>query len=321
MKHNRMDKKPQAAGGSLRLFGNRLCKRAAALAAACISCLAFASMPAIAAAPAESAAAAPRENTAHRGTLYRIQYKDTSSYLFGTIHVGQAGAFPLDADAAHAFAQANTLVIEVDVRNRAETMAAFVRHALYRDPDTLDQHLSPASLSRLKTAAQKLGIPFEQLARMKPWMAANMLVIAALEQAGFAGSQGTEVRLLERAAAQSKTVQALETADYQLSLFEEMTAAQQEAYLNDTIDEIESGKARKKIAEMMHAWNHADAGALDALLKEMLSKDTASSAFMRHALLDGGRSAFIAIGALHLVGENGVPALLRRRGFAVQKLY
>src|SRR3569623_649102 len=335
MKHNRMNKKPRAAGRSLRMFGKALCRQAVALAV-CLCGFALASMPAIAASPAETAAVAHRESTAHHGTLYRIQHKDKTSYLFGTIHVGQAGAFPLDEETAQVFARTQTLVIEVDVRNQAETMAAFARHALYAGTDTIAQHLSPASLSRLKATAQKFGIPFEQLARMKPWMAANMLINATLEQAGFAGSQGTEVRLLERAAAQSKSVQALETADYQLSLFEEMTAAQQEAYLNDTLDVIESGKARNKIADMMNAWNTADAGALDALLKEMMNEDTASSAFMRHALLDrrnpqmaariatlldSGRSAFVAIGALHLVGENGVPALLRRRGFAVQKLY
>ncbi|MES2535317.1 MAG: TraB/GumN family protein [Pseudomonadota bacterium] len=293
------------------------------------------SMPAavtlVSAAPPQKA-----DSGRQRGTLYRVRHQGNTSYLFGTIHFGKAGFFPLEAEVTRALAGASKLVIEVDVRDSASMQAAMNKHAFYAGADRLENHLSGASMTRLRHALQKLAIPFDQVTRMKPWMVANLVLAMDLERNGLQSAQGTEIFLLGVAQAQGKTILALESADYQLSLFDRMPQAQQENYLSEVLAGIEDGSALKKAAAMIDAWSNADSVAFDTILREAKDEKSAASDFIVRTLLDernpemansieillrNDKSTFVAIGLLHLPGENGVPALLQRRGYEVTKLY
>jgi uncharacterized protein YbaP (TraB family) len=271
-----------------------------------------------------------------RGTLYRVRYQDHTSYLFGTIHIGKPDFFPLEDQLTQAFTEADTFMLELDLRNTASLQSAVKKYGMYADNDTLDKHLSPASLKRLKDTLAHAGIPFASVAQMKPWMIANLLTVAALERKGYHTEQGTDKFLLDAAEAQGKNVQELESADSQLSLFEGMKEKQQEQYLNDNLDELQNGAALKKAQELIDAWGNADEKAFDNLLRETLNDHSASGKFLRdillakrnpamavkiEALLKSDKVSFVGVGLLHLLGANGVPQLLARRGYEVTRLY
>ncbi|MDB5761144.1 MAG: TraB/GumN family protein [Herminiimonas sp.] len=289
------------------------------------------SMPVVAAATRQQSESIP-----HRGTLYRVRHQGNTTYLFGTIHVGKPAFFPLEAQVMQAFAEATKLVVELDIGNAGPFLSAVNKYGIYAAGDTIEKHLSRDSMVRLRQALQRLGIRFEQVARMKPWMVANFLIGVDLERNGFAQKQGTEFFLLALAKAQAKTVEELETADYQLSLFDGMTQAQQEQYLRENLAEIDDGKMLMKATRLMNAWGDADGGAFDEMLREAFDEKTASSEFILHMLLEkrnpemagkietllnNDKATFVAVGLLHLIGENGIPRLLQRRGYDVQKLY
>jgi uncharacterized protein YbaP (TraB family) len=281
--------------------------------------------------------APPKANaTGHRGILYRVRHQGNTSYLFGTIHFGKAAFFPLEAEVTRAFADASKLVIEIDMRDNASVLAAMNKHAFYTGDDTIDKHLPRESLARLQQSLRKLAIPFDQVARMKPWTMANWLLAVDLERNGYKSSDGTEFFLLGVAKAQGKAVDALESADYQLSLFDGMSQAQQEGYLAEVLAGIDDGSALKKAAFMINAWGNADGAAFDTILRETMNEKTPASKFMVRMLLDKrnpemtskietllkqDKVTFVAVGLLHLLGENGVPRLLRQRGYEVTRLY
>lgn len=287
-------------------------------------------------APKASAPALQKNAAPQRGVLYRVRYHGNTCYLFGTVHVGQAAFYPLEPQVTRALSDASKLVIEIDLRDTAAIQQAIMRHAIYPDGQTIDQHLSAASTARLKQALQSAGIPYESIARMKPWMAVDMLAMQEMAHNGYPTDEGLELYFLSVAKKQHKTVEELETAEYQFSLLDSMNDAQQEQYLMENLDDMADGTSSADDMALLDAWQHADSKAMEAALLDMQNEKSVSSEFLQHVLLDqrnpnmankietllkNDKATFVAVGALHLLGEKGVPKLLQQRGYEVQKLY
>lgn len=271
-----------------------------------------------------------------RGTLYRIDDQNHSAWLFGTIHVGHAAFYPLEPQVTRALHEADTLVIEVDIRNNQALQKAMMDYAFYRDGDHVAKHLSAETLQALQAGLREASIPFESVASMKPWMIANVMIIHSMAQSGFPAEQGIEQYFLSVATKEKKNVRELETADYQLSLFDKMTAAQQEAYLLDTLKDLKSGAGVQKGVNLIQAWSRADALAMETQKRQMLEENSTSAQFIEKILLNernphmvagietllkDKKKIFVAVGTLHLIGDNSVPALLKQRGYRVTKIY
>lgn len=278
--------------------------------------------------------AAPADGAPRRGVLYRIQGRGQTSYLFGTIHVGKQGFFPLEPEVTRALAGASNLVMERDIRESEPFSIALSKHGFYLPGDTIRNHLSPDAMARLESSLRQAGIASHTVAHYKPWLMANMLVGLELEQHGFQRSQGVENFLL--AASPHKKVVGLESADYQLSLFATLDDAQQERYLLENLDDLQDGNALRKSQGLIDAWSSADAEKIDRVMLELTTGNTISSYFMQRTLLDkrnpemataidnimkDRQAAFVGVGVLHLLGANGLPQLLMQRGYEVEKVY
>lgn len=283
---------------------------------------------------AAGASAQVAQGIPSRGALYRVRHKGNTTYLYGTIHVGTAAFAPLGAEVRTALAQARTLVLELDVRNEAPLQGALQKHGLYADNDGLAQHVSADTLDRLGTVLGDFGMPLSAVSRMKPWLVANLLTGLDLDRHGYRRQHGAEYALL--AAAGGKAVQALETAEYQLSLFDSMSSTMQEDYLRETLAALGDGNAMKKARALIDAWAAADRIELDRLWQESLAEQSPITKFTHRVLLDQRNpemarkvevllqedgSSFVGVGLLHLIGETGLPALLRQRGYQVEQVY
>ena len=233
-----------------------------------------------------AAAAAQKQTIPQRGTLYRVTYRGNTSYLFGTVHVGKTAFYPLEPQVTRAFSAAKKLVIEVDIRNSTAMREAIMRHGIYPAGQTINQHLSADASAQLRQALRRYDTSFESISRMKPWMVANLLLVQEMARQGFPTEQGIELHFLSLAEKQKKIVQELETADYQLSLFDSMSDAEQEEYLVENLTELANGTAMKKALDLIKAWQIADARALDAALQEMQKGENASDRFLQKVLLD-----------------------------------
>jgi uncharacterized protein YbaP (TraB family) len=273
---------------------------------------------------------------AARGTLYKVQHQDKTAYLFGTIHIGHTAFYPLDAQTMKALSSSARLVVEFDSRNNGAVMDAMARYAFYPNGERIDSYLSVRTKQQLRRTLPRFGLSFDKVASMKPWMIANLLIGMDAERDGLSLQLGTEIFLLDFAARHALEVVELETADYRLALFDAMPPAQQEIYLQETLDEIASGEAKRKTQQLIQAWQKADGKVFRVLYKELMAEKSLSAGFMRTVLLDQRNVAmaskidtllqrngpsFVAVGLLHLIGDKGLPELLRKRGYAVQKLH
>lgn len=277
------------------------------------------------------AAASPRH-----GALYRIRHDGHTGYLYGTIHVGQGDDTLMAPEAAHALATASSVVVELDIRSSDAFQAALRKHGMYADGDSIVHHISPATLRQLVQALAGAGMTLREVERYKPWLIGNLLQGLELDRNGYRRSGAAEYVLLAAAKQQDKTVRELESADYQLAIFDTLDAAQQEQYLRENLADLEDGKALQRSRDLIDAWRAADTPRIDAALHAFTAGSSINATFMQTILL-GKRNpemasaierilqqdqvSFVGVGLLHLAGANGLPQLLKQRGYVIEQLY
>ena len=161
----------------------------------------------------------------------------------------------------------------------------------------------PAPLAaRLARVLQKGGIDPAAVAPFKPWMVAVILALQDVAAQGYSPGLAVDAHLSGLARAGKVKVMSLESADLQMALFDRLSDAEQLRFLDETIANIETGKARAEIRAIVDAWSTADRAALDALAEKVESDTTLSGRFTREVLLDGrnprdGRQAAAVAGA------------------------
>ena len=272
----------------------------------------------------------------HQGGFYRISGQGRVAYLFGTIHVGQRSFYPLAPEAERALAGADLLVVELDTRADAAFLRAVDRHGRYPAGQDLRRRLDPDTLLRLRTALHAQGVSLASMAHLKPWLVANLLLGMRLERAGFRRSEGVEQIMLARARQRGTRVDELESAEAQLALFDSMNDIESARYLRETLDGLDDGSILRRAGRVIEAWRSGDAAALDALLPDATAGASTTADFTRRKLLGRrnpdmaahidtlmgrGGVIFVGVGLLHLLGENGLPALMAQRGYLVERVY
>lgn len=272
----------------------------------------------------------------HHGGLYRISGHGRVAYLFGTVHVGQRSFYPMAPEAERALGAADHVVVELDTRALADFTRALDRHGRYAPGDGIARHISADTLARLRAALHGEGVSLASMAHMKPWLVANLLLGMTLERQGYRRSDGVESALLAQAEQRGARVAQLESADFQLALFDSMNTIESERYLRETLAGLLDGSLVKQAQRAIEAWRSGDAAALDAVLHEATAGASETADFTRRKLLgrrnpdmaaqieqlmgEGG-VLFVAVGLLHLLGDNGLPQLLEQRGYLVERVY
>lgn len=292
---------------------------------------AAASLAHSAALPAVAPAAAKRQ-----GALFKVSREGQVSYLFGTIHVGAKSFYPLAPEVSEALAGSSQLVVELDTRANDAFQKAVAMHGSYRQGKHIQDHVSADTMARLTTALHAVGITVSSVSHLKPWLLANILMGLELERSGFERTNGNEFVLLAQAQARGTAVAELESADYQLSLFDTLGDADSEHYLRESLVELSDGSSLRKATATIAAWNSGNHAALDALIPDAVSGGTVMSEFTRRMLLgkrnpemaariasimQDGKTTFVGVGLLHLLGADGLPRLLAQRGYQVERLY
>jgi uncharacterized protein YbaP (TraB family) len=287
--------------------------------------------------PYGSARDNPRPVAAHhQGGLFRVSRDGRVAYLFGTVHVGMRGFYPLPPEVGRALGGANRIVVELDTRANDAFLRALERHGRYAPGDDIRRHLSAPTVRSLTAAMHGLGISVASMAAYKPWLVANLLLSAELERKGYRRSDGVEQALLAHAQQHGVKVRQLESAEYQLALYDSMDEAQSERYLKEALDGLADGRALRTAQAVVEAWSSGDVHALDVALQDSTAGPGVMAEFTRRVLLErrnpemadrierlmrGDSVTFVGVGLLHLLGANGLPQLLAQRGYLVERVY
>lgn len=251
-------------------------------------------------------------------------------YLVGSVHLLTPDYYPLAPVFDEAFDASDLLVEELDMAEMLDPLGQLKMLTKGRLPagESLDQLLSAETVELVRKTLNGLGLPFEPLKQFKPWMLAITLQATAWEKAGFEQKLGLDLHFYERAKAQGKAVQGLETLDFQISRFDGMSREVQERLLVETINELETTK--DSFIKMMNAWRTGDAAAVERqILSELQSEPEMYNRLLLErnrawlpkvvALLSRPRPALVVVGAAHLVGSDGLLEGLRRGGYTVEQ--
>jgi hypothetical protein len=253
---------------------------------------------------------------------------NSTAFLLGSLHVLTPDYYPLSPVINDAFAASRTLVEEIDLdqmRDPAQMMAAMSR-AMLTDGRSLEQLLAPATYAELTKRATAVGLPMIALRQMKPWLVALTLMVPTLQSAGLTAEYGVDKHFFDRAKEAGMKRQAFETLAYQLDRFDGLSPKLQEDMLASTMAELDTYVTR--VRDLARAWA---AGDVTVIQKELLSSFDRSPELYDRLIAERNRNwvpqvdeclrqsagCFIVVGAAHLVGPDGLPALLAKNGYRV----
>lgn len=284
-------------------------------------------LAAVVAAVLASGVAAAQDARKH--FLWKVEGPGASvAYLLGSLHVLTPEFYPLSADINKAFAASRTLVEELDLdeMNDPAQMMSALSKAMLSDGSTLDQIVAPSTFAEVSSRAGKAGLPMMALQRMKPWLVAITLMGPTLQAAGFKAELGIDKHFFDRAKEAGLKRQALETLAYQLDRFDQLSPRLQEELLISSMKELDTQVGN--VRELAQQWAAGDVKALEASL--LASFEGSRELYGRllvernhnwvphvEACLQQDAGCFIVVGAAHLVGPDGLPTLLTKKGYAV----
>lgn len=273
--------------------------------------------------------------SAYSPPFWEVRSGDNIVYLLGTIHVGKSDFYPLPDAIESAFQNSDVLALEVDPGDQQAALTA-VMSAMYAPPDNIENHLAPSVLSRVVHVSAAYGIPFEQLRQMKPYLLMFTLTTLEYARLGYVAQQGLEAHFAQRARTGGKRITSLESMSQQMQMLDRLSPELQTAMLQISVDEIANGEVAALVAKMVDAWRSGNIEVLDAVLRveERKLDDALASEFHERflternlnmtqqieAMLRSDEREFVAIGALHMVGDDGIVKILRDRGYQVKAL-
>ncbi|NJN64840.1 MAG: TraB/GumN family protein [Acidobacteria bacterium] len=290
-------------------------------------------------APPASYAAAPGTSapaTSGRAPLLWEVKTTPPVYLFGTIHLPDPAVVTLAPPVEAAFTSANAVYLELLLD--ADTQMKAGMGSMLPQGQTLKALLPETVATRLDTHLQARGLNIGMFAPFHIWaITAQLPLLDHLVELAKGGA--LDSILYKRAIEAGKRVAALETVDEQLAALGDFTRDEQVALLEATLDEMDKVAPGKKASdEILAAYLTGDLGALESLMGQSVDLESALGKKYKAALLDTRNrrmsarllpllkdsarqeTVFVAVGALHLVGETGLVNALEKAGFTLSRV-
>ncbi len=265
-----------------------------------------------------------------KGLLWKIEKQGMPvSFLYGTMHVADPRVTHLAPEVERAFTGADHFVMEVVMNFQA--MGAITSASFFNDGRTLKKLMGEIEYKRLISLINKRFFVAENVIKhMKPWAVLMILMMPVDQQ-----TQGAalDMVLFRRASQRKIQVSGLETAEEQVAVFESSTMDDQLWLLNRSVKEIENTDLQ--MPRMLNAYVDRDLAELVEIQQQFMYDDSDIDDKFMHQLLEVRNyrmvkrmqtilkqgNAFIAIGALHLPGDEGVLHLLEQQGYVVTSIY
>ena len=271
--------------------------------------------------------------------LWQVRGEHGTLFLLGSFHFLKPADYPLSGDVDQALARAGDVVFELAPEELASPTLAMqmMQAGLRSDGSRLDAEL-PADTSAALDAwvqtnlptLQAMGMNAQTLQMFEPWFASLILTTTELGRYGLDPALGLDVNLGRQAGAAGKPTSGLETAQQQIAFFDGMDRLEQVQMLQEALAQTRDGQAQ---IELLHgAWRGGDADTLwNQLAVDMRARFPALYARINterndawlpklEQMLQETGDTLVVVGALHLLGEDGVVDKLAAKGYAVERV-
>ena len=264
--------------------------------------------------------------------LWVVKDKDSTIYLFGTVHMLKPDTIWRSPKIDKALGAAQELWLELPTTDPAATAAQLTplmaKYGMAQGTKISEQ-LTAEEFRTLTEAAALAGLPAALLDRIRPWFAAIGISGAGFQAAGYDPASGVDTRIEGIFKARQMTPKGLETVEDQLMVFATMTSEVEVEFLKSTLKDFKD--APSELGKMVDSWAAGDTAALetqfvtdmrkqDAGLYQriLVDRNTRWAAEIRD-MLKGKGVIFIAVGAGHLVSPDSVQVQLKKLGVASER--
>lgn len=269
-------------------------------------------------------------NAKDHGFLWRISKGGHTSYLYGTVHVGKLEWSYPGPSLVQALRETDTVALEVDMADAAirERLASLMRASA-------GEPLPYALVQRIRQQAVAACVSYEALAGMAPELQVALLAVTMARRDGLEGDYAADLMLAGFGHSAQRDVISLESPELQMKAMRMGSRKETEALVAVTLDEIEGGRVRTHVARMVRAWVESNYGEMENYPTWCECMNTAVERKMMKRLLEGrnpalavridklhgsGRKVFAAVGSLHMFGATGLPSLMEKRGYRVERV-
>lgn len=262
--------------------------------------------------------------------LWVLKGPHATVYLFGSVHLLHKDRVWRTPQLDAALASSQTLWLEVTGADDPQVVQPIIMELGIDAAHPLSSKLSKEQLAKLDKEAKTFNMSEAMMEPMRPWFASLTLGVAPLLQAGADPNSGVESILTAEFKKNQRPVEGFETVSQQFHYFADLPAKTELDYLNLSIDDFAKGPEQFK--QLINAWYKGDQDGLDRAVNDewrqehpeiyevLIAKRNRYFAQRIEELVKGEGTSFVAIGAGHYVGADGIIALLAQDGVQVQKL-
>lgn len=265
-----------------------------------------------------------------RGLMFKVSKGDVTHYLYGTMHVGKREWVMPGARMQEALKATRQLALELNLADPAVLQSLMDPKAYFVSWDNM-----PAKLKDTLNAQLKASCAPEATFQQPPTLAAMHLSLVPLLHKGIHAEFGSEVVLLQTSMQLRRPILGLEEPKDQLDALQGDNREEALEALGDLTDPKMLARSAKTVDTLVKSWENGDLATLESYekwcdcantprerkaLQRLLDTRNVKMADTIDSRLAQGPATLIGVGALHMVGPKGLPALLKAKGYTVELL-
>lgn len=263
--------------------------------------------------------------------VWQVSKGSRTLYLAGTVHLLAKSDYPLPKAYDYAFNHSKSMVFEVDLRQlqRPQFQQHFLMQMRYPYGDTLKQHLSPNVYQKLVAQLKTYGVNTNKIEHYRASLMSMNLTLLELKKLKLAGT-GVDKYYLQKAVEAHKPIQALETPKQHLLFMSTMGEGHEDAMILHTLEE--NHHLAQVMSTMKKFWRNGDVKGFNRVVLKPFETQFPS---IYHAiivkrnqnwlpkierLIQSPPTELVLVGTLHLVGDKGLLAQLKQKGYQVKQV-
>lgn len=270
------------------------------------------------------------------GFLWKVEHNGNTVYLLGSIHVANDKMYPLRPEIEAAFEASQYLGVEVDLTkvDQTEIQKFLTEKGSYTDGSKLKDHISADTYNKVVALLKANALAGDAFDSYKPWVVTQGISSLQMQTTDYTPDTGIDLYFTQKAAKLNKPVIELENMQLQLNMFDQFSDGLQEKLLLDTLDSLkqtDKAAATASLDALSQMWMQGDEQSLVAMTqsvakepeyyKGLVSDRNANMAKHVKEYLNSNKKAtyLVVVGALHMLGDDGIVTQLQKDGFNVVK--
>ena len=271
---------------------------------------------------------------AAKSILYKVSSPTSTVYLLGSIHLAKPELYPLKSSIEQAYGKSDALVVELDPTSQHSMQviqSSMMTLGMYPAGRTLQSELSTKTYRRLSAYLKKVDLSLDIMQPMRPWTVMLQLSIMEMMRLGYNPELGIDQHFLKKAKQDKKPILEIESAEEQMALLSKDDKVFQDLLLRYTLEEMH--ELEPLLNKMFKSWQEGDAKTLASVVDsslvvdprlqdiytELITKRNHTMTQKIRHYLKGSRNYFVVVGAGHVVGKEGIVALLQKAGYRVKQ--